>query len=170
MPEVVGWTEPAQATEWELRRRTAEFKRALKIFLKWTVPLAVVGLYLIYRFAYRYFDRAVDLVVVWVLIGGFMHLVASKLRFSRGRARYALEPRGLRGGQPAVRFRWGVMKAYRIVDHPELYGVRCFEFMAGRFPAWIRWSFDPTELDEARLRAVLYDYLPGKYSDYAPAT
>ena len=168
MPVVVGWTEPAQATEWELRRKTAEFKKALKTFLKWTIPLAVIGIYIVYRFAYRYLDRAIDVLVVWVVVEGFMHLVAPRLRFSRSPEQYAVEPRGLRGGQ--FRCRWRSVRVYRIVDHPELYGIRCLEFMAGPLKRWNRWSFDPAELDEARLRAVLYDYVPGKYSDYAPAT
>lgn len=170
MSALMEWTEPPEAAEWEQRRTTSQFKTALKTFLKWAIPVAILGVYLVYRLAPEKVDDAVAFLVGTVLIGGLINLAARTLRAGRAPDRYSLQPKGLRVGRLGQLFQWGAVKAFRIADHPELRGVRCLEFTTQRAKGWVRWSFDPAELDEAKLRAVLDEYLPGKQSDYAPAS
>jgi hypothetical protein len=168
MSALIEWTEPPGAAEYEVRRSTAEFKTALKAFLKWALPLAVLGVYLAYRLAPEKVDDAVTFLVGSVLIGGIFNLAARTLRSTHVPDRYVVDSKTLRVRRFGQRFRWHSVKAFRIADHPELYGIRCLEFLPERAKEWVRWSFAPGQIDEDRLRAVLDEHLPGKHSEYAP--
>jgi hypothetical protein len=105
--------------------------------------------------------------------GGLDVAVAATSRWLKGRrgVTYEVGRAGLGMPEPlmVVRWRWHTIEAYELTSHPDMPGFRCLAFKAKRSAGWNMWFFDPFEVDESALCAILEEHLPGKRCEDVPA-
>jgi hypothetical protein len=165
---VLRWTKPSRVADWEWRRKKGEFGPLAWRFLRWSLPLALICVCLTHLFAPQHFRRAAML-AIGLPVFFLARLYSDGWVNSRSSNKYEVCETGLRIGPGIpVRYRWRDIEGYRLVDHPELQGIRGLSFKVNRFRRWRTWWFDPSELHEARLRAILEEHLPGKSWDKVP--
>jgi len=164
MSGTLKWKQPKLAADWE-RTHVAAGRR---------VPPALQALALAALFGlYMFLTKHSVVAIHFILMFGVLDLAFpafSRWRKRRSGTTYVVGPIGLSIPQPMIvaRWRWPTIEAYALTDHPDLPGLRCLAFRARRSMAWNLWFFDPFEVSESDLRAILEEHLPGKLVDSIP--
>jgi hypothetical protein len=171
MPDTIKWRQPKADEQLRRKRSADEFHRAIKICVITWVVGGIPTLYLIHMCVpEQFWVSAGCLAAVAVLfpvwLASFVHI--------ESRAAYSLDGRrGAHRNTPPIRwYRWRRIEGYRLGDHPDVPGLRVLHLKIARVWfergwGWARWAFDPAEVDESALRAMLEEHLPGKCWDNA---
>lgn len=167
MAVIAKWTMPKSVTEWEQKEAQKAFGKMLRAYVKWFVILGGAAAYIVYRF---YREELSRLLAAMSAFAAFvpLHSATSVLALRKTRRTFSISDRGLsehaRGGLCA----WDRIEAYLFADHPGVQGMRCLEFRIRHRRRWRRWPFDPALMEEAVLRAILSEHLPGRCWDGMP--
>jgi len=167
MAVIAKWTMPKSVTEWEQKEAQKALRQLLRAYVKWFVIIGGAAAYIVYRF---YRDELSRLLAAMSALAAVLpfHAVASVLRFAKRGRTFSISDRGLSDHARGGLCPWDRIEAYLFTDHPGVQGMRCLEFRIRHRRRWRRWPFDPALMEEAVLRAILAEHLPGRCWDGMP--
>lgn len=168
MAAILKWKQPKAAVDRDVRRNLDLAKSMARRYVIWWVLLGGAALYIVYRLAPDMVLRVMLQMIVGALIfpAYIIALTVLSIKFD---AAFRIDERGLmRLGGRSFQYNWQDVKGYAIRDDPELLGVRILKFKTRRSSKWRKWCYDPSEVDESTLRAILEEHLPGKCWDTTP--
>ena len=159
------WIQPQTAAEVEWQQAKVEMRKLRVTFVRWYIPLAVLTAYIVYRVNPSEAPR-----VAWIL-ASLMVILPAWFRLivwtsTKAKIIYEITDRGLfsRSGKSFF-YPWNHVEGYRFADHPGAPGLRTLEVKIRRFRKWRCLAFDPLEVKEPALHAIMEEHLPGKRRD-----
>jgi hypothetical protein len=167
MAVIAKWTMPKSAAEWEQQEARKALRKMLRTYVKWFIVLGGAAAYIVYRFYRDEFGRVLAAISAAAALFP-AHLASSVVRLAKTGRTYSISDGGLRERARGQLWRWDRIEAYRFSDHPGVPGIRCLEFKIRHHRKWRRWPFDTALMEEAVLRAILAEYLPGRCWDGMP--
>lgn len=168
---MIKWKLPRRAADVELRRSWNQLKALRWHYLATWVILGGSKLYQVLQLHPHDLARtAAGIVAIAAVLPalGYLYLYLH-IRFIG--VRYDINDSGLRRrSDRTVLYRWDNVDAFRFGDYPGVPGIRVMDFRVQRTQKWRRWAFDPSEVKESAIRAIMENRLPGKHWDKKPGS
>jgi hypothetical protein len=166
MATLLKWKQPKAVEQEEWCEAGPQMKQMLRCWFKWWIPLAPLTVYLVSRIDPTSTWRTAQCLAEGILV--FPLWFYAMIRLQRLMSTwYEIGDKMIvgRSGSSSRGYRWSQVEAFRISSRDDLPGIRFFEFKVKGLKRWNRWGFNPSEVDESRLRAILDEHLPGKCWD-----